>query len=873
MSSYRSYSERDDRELTTGDNQFLGVNARLSPDKLPPGMVSGAINKRFTNGRAATRLGIQKLFWTNRVVAEAVVPFGAIYGGGVFNDPDDQAWIIIAADGYVYRLREGNLASIVPLPTGVSITAPVFFVQAVTEFIMFRGADLDPLRMRDVDSGFETVTQASNTVTGASSENPADGTRVIPPAANALYLGNRLFVPHSRDLISASDYLNYTRYQPVRSTFRVNQGSSDALTALFKYDETTIIAAKAESIYRIRNVYGNLRETVLDEITREYGITAVRSFVTVGRDVWFLADRRGVCSITLTDAGKMQAVDVPVSQDIQPVIDRINWKYADGAVGAYADNKFYMAVPLDNAEVLRASVVPSGAAYDGSGEYALTVTAGRTYRWTPGANDLILVNGTETLVAPGDFTAQSTTVTLKRTWSDNFDTENDSVTAVENYDTFANWDVVNKVDLINAAYDAAFSSMGAQGFFVDTKGTVAGGFAEVCGITSKDLFALKAGSSYTLGFALAGSQRIYNQGVTVSAGGLLSENIDLDPGIAFADYTRVLSPTVDEDVVLDFRNYDPGADNEGLLLDDIFLRNGDGAAAAVTATVQHVITGANNAVLVFDFLRQRWAGYDQTKGRDLAVQDWIKHTYLGSVRLFFIGADGFLNLYEEGFEDELPDESDAVSIQPIEDELLTRGYSFDTTQPKRFTKANLQIHTWAPKYSVTAELDGVNEVKALAADIVRSRTAYSRPWDAVDWDPTNANDDHNTPYREDYSVPLAEPIASGAIANAVDYLLEGSGAILYNGVTIAAGATFAGTTMASFTTIRGLPVVVDSSGYIDPGLNGFNPDLHQEFNHPLRVGAQAAYVQLRIANTEGRCEISGVEIAARQGDRGSTKKG
>jgi hypothetical protein len=60
-----------------------------------------------------------------------------------------------------------------------------------------------------------------------------------------------------------------------------------------------------------------------------------------------------------------------------------------------------------------------------------------------------------------------------------------------------------------------------------------------------------------------------------------------------------------------------------------------------------------NGVAVFDFQRQAWCGTDESSQGCVCVRDWIKFTYGGRTRLGFIGADGWLHLYGEGFEDEV----------------------------------------------------------------------------------------------------------------------------------------------------------------------------------------------------------------------------
>ena len=181
-------------------------------------------------------------------------------------------------------------------------------------------------------------------------ENDSDGTEEIPNADTGIYFQNRLLIPHHRDLVAVSDYLNYTRYQPVMSNFRINQGSEDKLVALVKFDQSTVICFKEHSVYAVRNIYGNLSDTFLDELTRTSGLIGKKAVTTVGKDIWYLSDQRGVVSLSVSESGKLQGLDIPISEPIQPLIDRINWKAATGAVAAYHQSRYYLAVPIDGAE-------------------------------------------------------------------------------------------------------------------------------------------------------------------------------------------------------------------------------------------------------------------------------------------------------------------------------------------------------------------------------------------------------------------------------------------------------------------------------------------------------------------------------------------
>tara|TARA_R100000808_G_scaffold1169_2_gene5505 strand:- start:1784 stop:4177 length:2394 start_codon:yes stop_codon:yes gene_type:complete len=288
--------------------------------------------------------------WTD--LGSRIFPFSTVYGAGVFNDPNNEEYVIIATSDGIYATSEGFLTF--KLPGLASVDRDVTFVQAFNQMVMFRGENQAPMVMADLAKGFVSVTQEDTDL--SIEDNDFDGTDTIPNAENGIYFQNRLLIPHQRDLVAASDYLNVTRYQPVLSNFRINQGSEDKLVALHKFDASTVICFKSSSIYMVRNIYGNLTDIVLDELTNAYGCFAAKSIASVGRDVWFLSDKRGICSLGITQSGAVQGADEPVSRPIQPIIDRINWNAAHKAVSAYNQNRFYCALPIDGSDSLNVIV-------------------------------------------------------------------------------------------------------------------------------------------------------------------------------------------------------------------------------------------------------------------------------------------------------------------------------------------------------------------------------------------------------------------------------------------------------------------------------------------------------------------------------------
>lgn len=416
---YRSVFPRDEAHLKDGDVGWVGVNARLHPSQVPAGYASHAVNHRFGDGTARPRLGIAKLPWSNRVLAsdrDAILPFRVIHGAGEFRDDQGRDWLIIAADGEVWKCRESNCATRISLPAGVTIDGPVRFVQAMKTpneaLLMLRGPANDPkalLVMESLDAGFTTPT--------VNLEYLQQGSGLIPAPAShwALYLQNRVIYIQYPDQLFVSDVLDYT-VGSITDVWQANRGEGGEITALVKFTETSFLVFKDKAVHRITNFYLDLSQTRADLVTAEYGCKAPKTAIGVGADVWFLADRRGVVSIAQTDFDKIKAVDVPASHAIEPYIRRINWRLAHLAAAAYADNKYFLAVPLDAGEEVRADLVDhiAGACYTGT-SYTLTVKAGRRYRYTQGFYEYpggTLVNGTETLTQDGDFTAQGSTVTL-----------------------------------------------------------------------------------------------------------------------------------------------------------------------------------------------------------------------------------------------------------------------------------------------------------------------------------------------------------------------------------------------------------------------------------------------------------------------------
>lgn len=365
MPFHRLYLPGDDQPEVSGDPQFLGIDMRRDPGQLEPGIASEATNMRFTNGVAEPRKGTRLLAWASMAVDGAdpseIFPFSDIAGAGMFANPiTAENWLVIATTGGVYAAKPGIQSVSVSIPSGESIPSSVQLIQTYNGLVMLRGPDLEPLYCSDIGTGFQALPPAAN--------DPANVP--IPASSTGIYFQNRLFVVDGRldaahvDTVFVSDFgtvFDVLEGSLAYNSFKINQGSSDRLKALYKFNDQTLIAAKDNSIYVVTGISGTNEELAqnasLDEITTQYGCNAPKSFVQVGSDVWFLAHRRGVVSVRQTEQNKLQGVDVPISRDIDPLIDRINWEYASGATAASHDNRVYFAVPIDGSQVNNAVLV------------------------------------------------------------------------------------------------------------------------------------------------------------------------------------------------------------------------------------------------------------------------------------------------------------------------------------------------------------------------------------------------------------------------------------------------------------------------------------------------------------------------------------
>lgn len=197
----------------------------------------------------------------------------------------------------------------------------------------------------------------------------ATGSPVFSLSTESLY-ANRLMVAQNFRLFSvgnattsvATNSSIYTSgFLPSTPTvfngavsFDVGQDYDD-ITALAAGTDFLLYVFKERSCYAIGTAPFSTTSTptlssafTIRQLSRDIGCVSARTVVQIGNDTFFLS-RDGVRTLQRTLADGMTAIQPPISEPINDVIERINWNYAHTATAVYRDRKYILALPLDGA--------------------------------------------------------------------------------------------------------------------------------------------------------------------------------------------------------------------------------------------------------------------------------------------------------------------------------------------------------------------------------------------------------------------------------------------------------------------------------------------------------------------------------------------
>tara|TARA_R110000803_G_scaffold93521_4_gene161035 strand:- start:793 stop:1878 length:1086 start_codon:yes stop_codon:yes gene_type:complete len=150
------------------------------------------------------------------------------------------------------------------------------------------------------------------------------------------------------DEIIISDIIDSDTYDEIYSQYRFNAGTADYTVGLHSFSDESLLVFNRNSIHTVQNTV-NLQGSVAKLLTNEVGCVARKSIIQVGNQVIFLSDN-GVYGTQFLDEYNLRGTETPLSEPINETINRINRNHWEESRAVYFDNRYYIAVPLDDAQ-------------------------------------------------------------------------------------------------------------------------------------------------------------------------------------------------------------------------------------------------------------------------------------------------------------------------------------------------------------------------------------------------------------------------------------------------------------------------------------------------------------------------------------------
>ena len=315
-----------------GQTNFLGgMRDNASPERLNENEYFFGENIELRNDFIETRRGSFRLQDDNGTKL--------FQGADIFRDPNSkEEFIFVVQNDQLFRTGNDQIRVEVALPVDLS-GAAVNFVQALGRFYLFYGENEIPLRWDgNIDNEFEVV------------PDPAVGDRMPGSDRPVTFAYNRFWVITLDDTLNISDDKSES-FNFVTQTFDVEQGEGQRLLKTHPFAGGLLATFKTNSVQVLLNAnnFSSVSDLNLQTVSSTIGGIAPDSVVTVGKDILFLS-RSGVYTLLQTSEQNAQMVDVSLSDPIRRLENRVNWDQAGGSQGAWFDNYYLIAVPIDGSE-------------------------------------------------------------------------------------------------------------------------------------------------------------------------------------------------------------------------------------------------------------------------------------------------------------------------------------------------------------------------------------------------------------------------------------------------------------------------------------------------------------------------------------------
>jgi hypothetical protein len=288
----------------------------------------------------------------DHIIDLAVISGTGNFVGGVNTNPEGQ-------DGQITINEPSH---------GLEVSQTLTIVDAGSPIDLYIGKEVKVSQVIDANHftiplSVGAITFGDNVILKLAKKNPISFLRHMPAAPFAIHSQRRLWMPYfyeedydvtpfswtaraGKDEIIASDILDPDTYDVIGGQFKVTGGSNDFVVGLKAFTEDRILVLCRRSIQQLSGASGSLQDVRIDNVTNDLGCASRSSIVQVGNQLLFLSDK-GVYALEFLDAYNLRGNEIPLSDPIQPYIDRINQRFINRSVAAYFDNRYWLAVPLD----------------------------------------------------------------------------------------------------------------------------------------------------------------------------------------------------------------------------------------------------------------------------------------------------------------------------------------------------------------------------------------------------------------------------------------------------------------------------------------------------------------------------------------------
>lgn len=261
--------------------------------------------------------------------------------GLLYYDTQSTEQLIAAAGGKIWTWEGANWAE----QTGYTPTtdASVEMAQGVNAVLLSDGT----LNMRSWDG--TSFTDLGNTAATTTSDPPVGATILCWHAGRMFASG----IASKDDTIYASFLLQFgsSKWDHTNFSFRVGGGDGDPIRALASLQNFNLAVLKENSVYLVNcdPSQTTAANWTVQKVASGLGCVGKRAWCAWGNDLFFMS-RDGLRSLQRMQAAAGQYdVSAPLSEPMQPYIDRINWSHANLICAKAYKSLLLFAVPLDSA--------------------------------------------------------------------------------------------------------------------------------------------------------------------------------------------------------------------------------------------------------------------------------------------------------------------------------------------------------------------------------------------------------------------------------------------------------------------------------------------------------------------------------------------